>query len=47
MTYLTAADQPSISAGQRFRDLLKRPGILGLPGAHNGLAAAQAKHAGL
>ena len=46
MTYLTAADQPSISAGQRFRDLLKRPGILGLPGAHNGLAAAQAKHAG-
>ena len=46
MTYLSAADQPSISAGQRFRDLLKRPGILGLPGAHNGLAAAQAKHAG-
>ena len=46
MTYLTAADQPSDSAGKRFRALLKRPGILGLPGAHNGLAAAQAKHAG-
>jgi methylisocitrate lyase len=46
MTYLTAADQPAASSGQRFRDLLKRPGILGLPGAHNGLAAAQAKHAG-
>src|SRR5580693_5506821 len=31
---------------RRFRNLLKRPGILKLPGAHNGMAALQAKAAG-
>ena len=46
MTYLVAADQPSLAAGQRFRDLLGRHGILGIPGTHNGLAAQQAKAAG-
>ncbi|MDH2352242.1 methylisocitrate lyase [Bradyrhizobium sp. SSUT112] len=46
MTYLVAADLPRESAGRRFRDLLKRPGILKLPGAHNGMAALQAKAAG-
>ncbi len=46
MTYLVAADQPEASAGQRFRDLLGRAGILGIPGTHNGLAAQQAKAAG-
>jgi methylisocitrate lyase len=46
MTYLVAADLPHESAGRRFRDLLKRPGILQLPGAHNGMAALQAKAAG-
>jgi methylisocitrate lyase len=46
MTYLVAADLPRESAGQRFRALLKRPGILQLPGAHNGMAALQAKAAG-
>ncbi|WP_315831911.1 methylisocitrate lyase [Bradyrhizobium prioriisuperbiae] len=46
MTYLVAADLPRESAGRRFRDLLKRPGILQLPGAHNGMAALQAKAAG-
>ena len=46
MPYLVANDLPSQSAGLRFRALLKRPGILGIPGAHNGLAAVQAKRAG-
>src|ERR1700690_2745786 len=46
MPYLVASDLPSESAGRRFRNLLKRPGILGLPGAHNGMAALQAKTAG-
>ncbi|HTI67518.1 MAG TPA: methylisocitrate lyase [Caulobacteraceae bacterium] len=46
MPYLVASDLPRASAGQRFRDLLQRPGILQLPGAHNGLAAQQAKAAG-
>src|SRR6201747_1547241 len=46
MTYLVAADLPRESAGRRFRELLKRPGILQRPGAHNGMAALQAKAAG-
>jgi methylisocitrate lyase len=46
MTYLVAADLPDAPAGERFRALLARGGILGLPGAHNGLAALQAKQAG-
>jgi methylisocitrate lyase len=46
MTYLTAADLPAMSAGRRFRELLKRPGIVRLPGAHNGLAGMQARAAG-
>jgi methylisocitrate lyase len=46
MTYLVAADLPTSPAGERFRALLARPGILGLPGAHNGQAALQAKQAG-
>ena len=46
MTYLVAADLPSTPAGDRFRALLARPGILQLPGAHNGQAALQAKAAG-
>ena len=44
MTYLErSADRP---AGDRFRDLLARPGILAMPGTHNGLAALQARDAG-
>lgn len=43
MTYLVAADLPTIPAGERFRRLLQRPGILPIPGAHCGLAAMQAK----
>jgi methylisocitrate lyase len=46
MIYLTAADLPTKSAGERFRELLGRKQILQLPGTQNGLAARQAKAAG-
>ena len=46
MPYLVASDLPHESAGRRFRALLQRPGILRLPGAHNGMAALQARAAG-
>ena len=46
MSYLSASDLPSAPAGERFRALLKRPGIAQIPGAHNGMAALQAKAAG-
>ncbi len=46
MPYLVGDDLPADPAGTRFRALLSRPQILQMPGAHNGLAAAQAKAAG-
>ena len=46
MTYLVATDLPAEPAGERFRALLARPGIVQMPGAHNGMAALQAKAAG-
>jgi methylisocitrate lyase len=46
MTYLIADDLPQAPAGERFRALLARPGILQIPGAHNGMAALQARAAG-
>jgi len=46
MPYLVAADLPASSPGARFRELLERPGIVRLPGAHNGMAALQARRAG-
>jgi methylisocitrate lyase len=46
MTYLSASELPSAPAGERFRALVQRPGILRLPGTHNGMAALQAKAAG-
>lgn len=46
MTYLVAADLPAEPAGVRFRALVERGGIAQLPGAHNGMAALQAKAAG-
>jgi len=46
MPYLVAADLPTAPAGQRFRERLAAGGILRLPGAHNGMAALQAKAAG-
>lgn len=36
----------ALSAGRRFREALAAPEIYRLPGAHNGQAALQAKHAG-
>src|ERR1700754_2340255 len=45
MSYLVAADLPTLPAGERFRQLLERPGILQIPGAYSGLAAIQAKQA--
>lgn len=46
MPYLIADDLPRLPAGKRFRAALESPGILRLPGAHNGHAALQAKAAG-
>jgi methylisocitrate lyase len=46
MPYLIADELPTQSAGARFRAQLNQPGILRLPGAHNGQAALQAKAAG-
>ncbi len=46
MPYLVASDLPAESAGRRFRALLQHPDILRMPGAHNGMAALQAKAAG-
>lgn len=46
MTYLNADSYNPIPAGERFRALVERPGILGIPGTHNGLAAQQARDAG-
>src|SRR6201995_36338 len=46
MTYLVADDLPTGNAGERFRALLARPGIVQLPGAHNGQGGLQAKAAG-
>lgn len=46
MTYLIGSEWHEEPAGRRFRALLDRPGILGIPGAHNGLAARQARQFG-
>ena len=46
MPYLVASDLSSEPAGQRFRALVECGGIARLPGAHNGMAAIQARMAG-
>jgi methylisocitrate lyase len=46
MTYLVGATLADRPAGARFRDLLNQPGILQMPGTHNGMAALQARDAG-
>lgn len=46
MPYLIAGDLPAEPAGLRFRALVESPGILGIPGTHNGMAALQASKAG-
>ena len=45
-TYLLAENVPAEPAGRRFAALIGRGPILRIPGAHNGLAALQAKRAG-
>ena len=46
MPYLVSNNLPVEPAGLRFRNLVERGGIARLPGAHNGMAALQAKAAG-
>ena len=46
MTYLIGSTYPTVPAGDRFRALLNRPGILQIPGTHNGQAALQARDEG-
>lgn len=46
MIYLTETNSSRLTPGQRFRELLSQPGVIRLPGAHNGLAARQAARAG-
>ena len=46
MPYLVSHDLPAEPAGVRFRALVESDGILQLPGAHNGMAALQARAAG-
>src|SRR5437868_11597971 len=46
MVYLLGSDVADKPAGARFRDLLDKPGILQMPGTHNGMAALQARDAG-
>src|SRR3569623_641332 len=45
MTYLVGAELSDRPAGERFRALVNRPQLLGIPGAHHGQAAKQAKDA--
>jgi methylisocitrate lyase len=44
--YLIGGELPSEPAGNRLRRLLECPGLLAMPGTHNGLAALQASRAG-
>lgn len=44
--YLIAADMPTEPAGERFRRLVDRPGILPIPGAYTGMSGLLAKKAG-
>jgi methylisocitrate lyase len=46
LPYLVSADNSDEPAGVRFRKLLESNAILRIPGAHNGMAALQAKAAG-
>jgi methylisocitrate lyase len=46
MPYLIADELPAEPAGIRFRRLVEQGGIARLPGAHNGMAALQARRAG-
>ena len=46
MTWLEGNERDKRPAGERLRELIERPEILGVPGAHNGLAGMLAKEAG-
>ena len=46
MTWLEGNGDDLEPAGIRLKKLIERPGILGVPGAHNGLAGMLAKEAG-
>lgn len=46
MPYLVGASLPNEPAGLRLRQRLAGAGIVGMPGAHNGMAALQARRAG-
>jgi methylisocitrate lyase len=46
MVYLIGSDIADKPAGIRFREQLDQPGILQIPGTHNGMAALQASSAG-
>ncbi|MBK1870751.1 methylisocitrate lyase [Taklimakanibacter albus] len=46
MPYLLGTDIPDQPAGERFRALVEAGAIVRMPGAHNGMAALQAKAAG-
>ncbi|MFZ5673998.1 MAG: methylisocitrate lyase [Pseudomonadota bacterium] len=46
MPYLLGTEIPAEPAGERFRALVEAGGIVRMPGAHNGMAALQAKAAG-
>jgi methylisocitrate lyase len=45
-TYLVGEDLPAEPAGERFAKLIRRGGIVRIPGAYNGLAALLAKQHG-
>lgn len=46
MPYLVGDHLPTERPGARLRELLAQPGIVCMPGAHNGMAALQVKRAG-
>lgn len=46
MPYLLSSDLATEPAGERFRALVAADGVLALPGAHNGMAALQARAQG-
>lgn len=46
MPYLVGENLPKTRPGARLRELLAQPGIIRMPGAHNGMAALQVKRAG-
>lgn len=46
MPYLVGEHLPKTRPGARLRELLAQPGIIRMPGAHNGMAALQVRRAG-